>query len=97
MHLSGSQLALSLLGFNIGIEMMQLAVVLLVLPPLVILARTPVYTPLRVAAATVIAIPATGWLLDRIGVNTLLGTAADHLGPATHGSPPPFGSPRRRS
>ena len=45
LNLSGSQLALSLLGFNVGIEMMQLVVVLLVLPPLIVLARTPATGP----------------------------------------------------
>lgn len=83
MNLAGSQLALSLLGFNIGIEAMQLGVVLLVLPPLLVLARTPASRPLRVAASLVTALAAVGWLLDRIGVITPLAGAADQLGPAS--------------
>lgn len=79
MDLSGGQLALSLLGFNLGIELMQLAVVLLVLPPLVVLARTPGYRPLRVGAAVITGIAAVGWLLDRLGLPTVLSTAADSL------------------
>jgi hypothetical protein len=51
LDLSGKQLALSLLGFNLGIEVMQLVVVLVVLPPLIVLARTRAYRPLRSCAA----------------------------------------------
>ncbi|WP_432501036.1 HupE/UreJ family protein [Kineococcus arenarius] len=80
MELSGTQLVLSLLGFNLGIELMQLVVVLLVLPPLIVLARTPAYRPLRTTAAVVTAVAAVGWLLDRVGVPTPLSTAADSLG-----------------
>ncbi|WP_432532936.1 HupE/UreJ family protein [Kineococcus arenarius] len=83
MELSGSQLVLSLLGFNLGIELMQLVVVLLVLPPLIVLARTPAYRPLRTTAAVVTAVAAVGWLLDRVGVPTPLSTAADSLGPVS--------------
>ena len=83
LDLTGSRLALSLLGFNLGIELMQLAVVLVVLPPLVVLARTRVYRPLRNAAAVLTAAAAIGWLLDRVGLTTPLGAAADALGPAS--------------
>jgi len=83
LDLSGSQLVLSLLGFNLGIEIMQLAVVLLVLPPLVVLSRTPACRSLRDGAALLTALAATGWLLQRLGVDTPLGTAADSLAPAT--------------
>jgi hypothetical protein len=83
LDLSGGQLALSLLGFNLGIELMQLAVVLVVLPPLLILARTPAYRPLRTGAAVLTAIAALGWLLDRVGLTTPLGAAADSLSPAS--------------
>lgn len=78
--LSGRQLAISLLGFNLGIELMQLAVVLLVLPPLLVPARTPLYPPLRVGAATVAGIAAIGWLLARIGLPNPIGHAADSIG-----------------
>jgi hypothetical protein len=83
LDLSGSQLALSLLGFNLGIELMQLAVVLVVLPPLLVLARTSTYRPLRASAAALAAVAALGWLLDRVGLTTPLGAAADALGPAS--------------
>lgn len=68
LDLTGWRLALSLLGFNVGIELMQLVVVMLVLPPLIVLARTAAYTPLRVTAAAVTGAAAVGWVLERIGV-----------------------------
>ncbi|SDG19607.1 HupE / UreJ protein [Klenkia brasiliensis] len=83
LNLSGWELVRSLLGFNLGIELMQLAVVVLVLPPLVILARTSLYPRLRITAAVLTGIAATGWLLDRVGVPTPLAAGADALGPAS--------------
>ena len=62
---------------------MQLAVVLLVLPPLLVLSRAPLYRTGRIAAALVIAVAAVGWLLDRIGMPTAQGRAADNLGGAS--------------
>jgi hypothetical protein len=79
LQLSGPQLALSLLGFNIGIELMQLLVVALALPPLLILARTRFHAPLRVAAASATIIAATGWLMQRLGVDNPVATIADGL------------------
>ena len=83
LDLSGRQLALSLLGFNLGVEIMQLAVVALVLPALVILARTKAYGSLRIAAATLTGVAAIGWVLDRLGVSSSAGAAADSLGAAS--------------
>lgn len=83
LDLSGAQLGLSLLGFNLGIEAMQLIVVLVVLPPLVILARTRVYTALRAGAATVTAIAALGWFLARVGVDNPVAQSADVIGVAS--------------
>jgi hypothetical protein len=80
-NLSGSRLALSLLGFNLGIEMMQLAVVALVLPPLVVLARTRAFTRIRLAAAAATAAAALGWLIDRLGHPNAVATLADELSP----------------
>jgi hypothetical protein len=77
LDLSGGQLALSLLGFNVGIELMQLAIVALVLPPLYVLARTPVYPLLRVAAAALAGVAALGWLLARVGVANPVADVAD--------------------
>jgi hypothetical protein len=80
LDLSGTHLVLALLGFNLGIELMQLAVVALVLPPLVLLARTPRYAAVRLAAAVLTGVAACGWLVDRLGHANPVAAAADHLG-----------------
>lgn len=80
LDLSGSRLVLALLGFNLGIEAMQLLIVALVLPPLVLLARTRAYQGLRVVAAGAIAVAATGWLVARLGHANPVATAADGIG-----------------
>lgn len=80
MDLSGGQLVLSLLGFNLGIELMQLVVVLLVLPPLVVVAGTASFPYLRTFAAVLTALAAAGWLADRLGVPNQVASAADALG-----------------
>jgi HupE / UreJ protein len=80
LDLTGSRLVLSLLGFNLGIEAMQLVVVTLVLPPLVMLAGSGRYRGLRLVAATATAVAAVGWLGARLGVANPIASAADHLG-----------------
>jgi hypothetical protein len=55
----------SVLGFNLGIEAFQLLVILAAMPWLVLLARTRVYAPFRVAGAALTAVAATAWLAER--------------------------------
>ena len=83
LDLSGAHLVLALLGFNLGIEAMQLIVVALVLPPLVLLARSDAYARLRVVAAVATGIAALGWLGARLGQANPLAAAADRLGSVT--------------
>lgn len=83
LDLTGSRLAISLLGFNIGIELMQLAVVAIVLQPLIVLARTRLYGPLRVTAAVLTGAAAVGWVLDRVGVANVVAVSADQLAPVS--------------
>ncbi|MBH24228.1 MAG: hypothetical protein CMH57_07220 [Myxococcales bacterium] len=61
----GSALMLGLLGFNLGIEAMQLGVVALLAPSLIVLAGTRAYTALRLAGVAFAIIAAGGWLLER--------------------------------
>jgi hypothetical protein len=58
---------------------MQLVVVALVLPALVILARTNTYPPLRIAAAVLPGLAAISWLLDRLGATTVTSDRAGAL------------------
>jgi hypothetical protein len=70
---------LSLLGFNLGIEAMQLVIVVLVLPPLILLARVNRYRTLRIAAAAATALAAAGWLAARMGLSNPVADLADRI------------------
>ncbi|WP_427918991.1 HupE/UreJ family protein [Streptomyces sp. cg40] len=83
MHLSTTQLALSLAGFNLGIEAMQLLLVLLALPSLLLLTRVRGRSALRCTCAALTACAAVGWLLDRVGVPNPVARAADSAGSHT--------------
>lgn len=56
----------SLLGFNLGIEAMQLAVVGAVLPSLLLLSRTSVYVPFRVGGALLAMLASLCWITERL-------------------------------
>ena len=58
--------AIAILGFNLGIEAVQLALVLLLLPALVIGSRTRWYAPARIALGTFAALAALAWVLERV-------------------------------
>jgi hypothetical protein len=55
----------SVLGFNLGIEAFQLLVIVATMPWLVVLARSRVYGPFRIAGAALTGIAAAGWLAER--------------------------------
>jgi hypothetical protein len=85
MQLSTGRLALSLLGFNVGIELVQVLLVALALPALLVLARLRLGPRMRVGGALVTATAATGWLLDRLGRPNAVARIADSAG--THTTP----------
>lgn len=66
LNLSTSKMALSILGFNIGIELMQLAVIVAVIPWLLLLSRTSFYRVFRVFGAILAGIAASGWIVERL-------------------------------
>jgi hypothetical protein len=80
LDLTGTNLVLALLGFNVGIEIMQLVIVALVLPPLILLARTTRYQVLRTVVAALTAVAALGWLGARLGTPNPVADAADRIG-----------------
>lgn len=80
LDLSGGDLVTALLGFNLGIELMQLLIVAVVLPPLVLLARADRYRALRTTAAMITAVAALGWLAARLGQPNAVAGLADQLG-----------------
>jgi hypothetical protein len=56
----------SILGFNLGIEIMQLAVVCAILPSLLLLSRTSAYSAFRVTGALFAGFASLGWIAERI-------------------------------
>ncbi len=66
MQLHGETLTLSILGFNIGIEMMQLFIVALVIPWLIILSRNPNYNIIRITGAVTAMIASSAWIIERV-------------------------------
>ncbi|WP_433824398.1 HupE/UreJ family protein [Actinoplanes sp. CA-015351] len=83
MQLSTGRLALSLFGFNLGIELVQLLLVALALPALVVVAHTRFGPAFRVTGATITGIAAIGWLADRLGLTNPVAAAADRAGAHT--------------
>ncbi|MFK0005275.1 HupE/UreJ family protein [Paenarthrobacter sp. NPDC090522] len=79
LDLTGTRLGLSLLGFNLGIEIMQVAVVALVLPPLVVMARYRFFQPFRIGTAVLAAVAASGWMAARLGMSNVIASTADGL------------------
>ena len=66
--LDGSTSVLTLLAFNVGIELSQLLVTVLLFPSLWLLARTSWYPTVRLVGAGLALAAATGWALDRLGL-----------------------------
>lgn len=78
------------LAFNLGIEAMQLLVVASVLPALLLMRAAPAYAWLRVAAASIAALAALGWMIERIagldfGIDARFAGATGHALPALVG------------
>jgi hypothetical protein len=63
--LGRAQALWTLLGFNVGIELAQLALLCLVMPWLLILARTRTYDAFRIAGAGLAGLLALAWLIER--------------------------------
>lgn len=59
-------LLMTILGFNLGIELMQLAVVVMVVPVLISLGRSQAYPPVRTVGAALAAVAALCWIGARV-------------------------------
>ena len=66
--LDRGSLVTTLLGFNLGIELTQLLVVALMMPSLVVLARTAAYPAFRVGVALLGLVFSLSWMLERATV-----------------------------
>lgn len=72
------QKAQCILGFNMGIELVQLAVVGVVAPALIVLARTPRYSGLRRGGAIFTGVAAVAWIVERaVGAENPVGRLVD--------------------
>ncbi|MBD0375868.1 MAG: HupE/UreJ family protein [Flavisolibacter sp.] len=64
LDLSAGKLALSILGFNLGIEVMQLFVVAITIPWLILLSKKSAYRFVRTGGALFAAIAAIAWIIQ---------------------------------
>jgi hypothetical protein len=77
----GHALVLALLGFNLGVEAMQLVAIALVVPSLLVIARGPLYPHLRRGIAAIGGIAALAWLADRaLGLHTPIPRLVERAG-----------------
>jgi hypothetical protein len=65
LELGAMQLALSIVGFNIGIEWMQLCIVVSIVPFLILLSMGRLYAGVRIIAAVSAMIAALAWGIER--------------------------------
>lgn len=65
LNLDNQSIILSILGFNLGIEVMQLWIILMCIPWLILLSRTAYYTIFRITCAILAGISAFAWMLER--------------------------------
>jgi hypothetical protein len=65
LQLNATNLIISILGFNVGIEAMQLIIVALIIPWFILLAQTNHFKLIRIPFAILVAIAAIGWILQR--------------------------------
>jgi len=65
MNLGAGTLAFSILGFNLGIEVMQLFIIAMIIPWLILLSKTSFYSWFRIAGAVLSSIAAMAWIVER--------------------------------
>lgn len=70
LNLDAGSMLLSILAFNIGIEVMQLVVVAVTVPWLIMLSRYPHYGPIRITCAFLAGTAAIGWFIERVSGNS---------------------------
>jgi hypothetical protein len=66
LNLSAGPMALSILGFNLGIELMQLFVIALTIPWFILLSQTAAHPWVRCSGAVFAGIASIGWIANRI-------------------------------
>ncbi|OYU65950.1 MAG: hypothetical protein CFE22_11300 [Cytophagaceae bacterium BCCC1] len=66
LSLNTSRMILSILGFNIGIELMQIFIIFITIPLLIIISRSIIYNSFKILGAFIGIIAALGWIFERI-------------------------------
>ena len=80
LHLVSTDLALSVLGFNLGIEAMQIAVIAVTIPWFIIMSQTPYFRIVKTIFASGVSLAAIGWILQRVtGSSNVVSEATDKL------------------
>lgn len=81
--LRGWERAEGIFAFNVGIEAMQLLVVVCIMPSLMLLSQTTLYTPFRFFGAAFAGLASCGWIFERysnhpVGVDEVVDGLAKH-------------------
>ncbi len=85
LNLGAGEMALSILGFNLGIEMMQLFVIALIVPWLILLSLTEFYKYVRITGALIAAFAAVVWIAERVsGTPNGIGNAIQNISQYAH-------------
>ena len=80
LHLESMDLALSVLGFNLGIEAMQVAVIAATIPWFIIMSQTHYFRIVKNIFAGLVSLAAIGWILQRVtGNSNVISEATDKL------------------
>ncbi|MCF8325288.1 MAG: HupE/UreJ family protein [Leadbetterella sp.] len=66
LSLNTTRMILSILGFNIGIELMQIFIIFITIPLLIIISRSKIYNPFKILGAFIGILAALGWIFERI-------------------------------
>ena len=78
--LGGDYVTLSLLGFNVGVEVGQLIIVLIIFPLLFVLRRTQIYRPILIYGSMFLILVALSWFLDRsFGIDLMLDKVVEKI------------------
>lgn len=83
LNLDSGRMALSILGFNIGIELMQLFVILCTMPWLIIISKNGLYSWLRIGGSLIALVASIGWIVERfVDRPNFVSLTVEHI--ATH-------------
>ncbi len=66
LNLTPQYLAISIFGFNLGIELQQLFVIVLIMPSLIVLSRFRIYKFIQISGASAAFVVSLSWIIERI-------------------------------